>query len=141
MAVALDSSAVIGFLDRSDAFHEAADTAIRGVLTGGQNLCASVVTYAEVLTGAKLGHHDEDTVRGFFNDLVSNVLSVDFEAAERAAALRAEQRSLKMPDALIFAGADLHPDIDLIVCADEVAEKIGHLLDCKVKPLVPRSGS
>lgn len=137
MAVALDSNAVIGFLDRSDVFHEAADVRIRKLLAHGQSLYASVVTYAEVLTGAKLGHHDEDVVSGFFGDLVSEIVPVNVRAAERAAELRAERRSLRMPDALIFAGADVHPDVDLIVCADDVAEKIGRLLECEFEPLTP----
>lgn len=63
MAVVLDSGAVVGFLDRDDALHDAADAAVRD-LVRRQRLLVSVVTYAEVLTGARLGHHDEDHVRG-----------------------------------------------------------------------------
>ena len=137
MAVALDSTAVIGFLDRSDAFHEAADTKIRELLTSGESLRASVVTYAEVLTGARLGHHDEAIVRGFFKELVSEIVPVEVEVAERAAELRGQLKSLKMPDALILAGADLHPDVDLIICGDEVARKIQELLSCDIEPLAP----
>ena len=58
MAVVLDSDAVVGFLDRDDALHQAADGAIRD-LAREQALRASAVTYAEVLTGTRLGHHDE----------------------------------------------------------------------------------
>ena len=62
MAVALDSGVVVGFLDRSDPQHEAVDARIRE-LTLEHHLVDSTVTYAEVLTGAKLGHHDEARVR------------------------------------------------------------------------------
>ncbi|HEY6550639.1 MAG TPA: hypothetical protein VIY71_05505 [Solirubrobacterales bacterium] len=44
MAVVLDSDAVVGFLDRNDALHDAADAAIR-TLAGKERLLVSVVTY------------------------------------------------------------------------------------------------
>ena len=83
MAVVLDSDAVVGFLDKKDALHDAADAAIRE-LVREQRLLVSVVTYAEVLTGASLGHHDEGHVRGFFAQLISEVLPVDTTVADKA---------------------------------------------------------
>lgn len=139
MAVALDSNAVIGFLDRGDALHEAADNRIRELLGEGQNLHASVVTYAEVLTGAKLGHHDEGVVRGFFEELASRVMPVELPVAARAAELRAERTALKMPDALILAGAELDEEVEAILCSDEIAAKVKRSLRCKVEPLGPPS--
>ena len=73
----------------------------------------SVVTVAELLTGAKLGHHDERTVRRFFGQMVSKRIPLDEPAAERAAELRAAHKALKMPDALILASADLNADVVL----------------------------
>lgn len=122
MAVILDSDAVVAFLDRADALHDAADEAIRDLL-GKNRLFASAVTYAEVLTGARLGRHDEKQVRGFFADLVSEILPVDAEVADKAADVRARRKSLRMPDALILATAELHPEIDLIVTGDRRAAK------------------
>lgn len=122
MAVVLDSDAVVAFLDRADALHDAADEAIRDLL-GKDRLFASAATYAEVLTGARLGRHDERQVRGFFTDLVSEILPVDAEVADKAADLRARRRSLRMPDALILATAELHPEIDLVVTGDRRAAK------------------
>jgi predicted nucleic acid-binding protein len=135
VAVALDSNAVIGFLDSGDAFHEAADARIRELLGEGQNLYASVVTYAEVLTGAKLGHHDDGIVRGFFNDLITSLMPVERSVAERAADLRANRKAIKMPEALILAGADVEQEVDLILCSDDIAEKVKRALSCKVEPL------
>ena len=117
MAVILDSAAIVGFLDRDDALHPAAAEAIGGLLTE-QRLLASVVTFAEVLTGAQLMHHEEGLVRGFFADLVAEVLPVDVATAERAAKLRAGHRFLRMPDALILAAADLHPEADALLTGD-----------------------
>lgn len=124
--VVLDSGVVIGFLDRQDALHAAADAAVRE-LVRGQRLVASVVTYAEVLTGARLGHHNEGDVAGFFAGLLSAVLPVDVAVADKAADLRSRFKSLRMPDALILATAETDPDIDLIVTGDQQLAKVSGL--------------
>lgn len=133
MAVVLDSDAVIGFLDRKDTLHDAADAAIRD-LVHEQRLLVSVVTYAEVLTGTWLGHHDEDQVRGFFAQLISEVLPVDMSVADNAAEFRSRLKPLRMPDALIFATAETNPDVDLLVTGDAQAPKVPGL-DCAVRLL------
>lgn len=133
MAVVLDSDAVVGFLDRKDALHNAADAAIRD-LVRGQRLLISVVTYAEVLTGVKLGHHDEGQVRGFFAQLISEVLPVDMSVADKAADFRSHLKSLRMPDALILATAETNSDVDLIVTGDAQASKVPGL-DCAIRLL------
>jgi predicted nucleic acid-binding protein len=130
VAVVLDSNAVVGFLDRKDALHDAADAAIRD-LVREQRLLVSVVTYAEVLTGARLGHHDEGQVRGFFTQLISEVLPVDMTAADKAAEFRSRHQALRMPDALIFATAATNPDVDQLVTGDAQAPKVPGL-DCAV---------
>jgi predicted nucleic acid-binding protein len=126
VAVVLDSGVVVGFLDREDALHDVADTAVRE-LVRGQRLLASVVTYAEVLTGARLGHHDESAVGGFFTGLLSAVLPVDMAVADKAADLRSRVKSLRMPDALILATAETDPDVDLIVTGDQQLTKVSGL--------------
>lgn len=133
MAVVLDSDAVVGFLDRDDVLHDAADAAIRN-LVGREQLLVSVVTYAEVLTGARLGHHDEHRVRGFFGDLISEVLPVDVAVADVAADLRSRRKSLRMPDAMILATAEIQPEVSLVVTGDIEATKIAGL-NCKVQLL------
>lgn len=135
MAVALDSNVVIGFLDRSDRFHHAADKAIRELLAGEQ-LVVSAVTYAEVLTGARLGHHDEEVVKGFFADLISRILPVDAAVGDAAARIRAGAKTVAMPDALVAATAELDPDIELLLSADEGIAKLKDL-DCPVRLLSP----
>ena len=113
MGVALlDSNTVIGFLDADDLLHQAADTAVRAAASE-HVFAVSVVTVAELLTGAKLGHHDEETVRRFFAQTTSTRIPLDEPVAERAAELRAAHKALKMPDALILATADLHADVVL----------------------------
>jgi predicted nucleic acid-binding protein len=90
-------------------------------------MVASVVTYAEVLTGARLGHHNEDDVTGFFAGLLSAVLPVDVAVAEKAADLRSRFRALRMPDALILATAETDPEVDLIVTGDQQLIKVSEL--------------
>ncbi len=133
MAVVLDSDAVVAFLDRADALHDAADAAIRE-LVREERLLASVVTYAEVLTGARLGHHDERHVKGFFADLVSAVLSVDVAIADRAADLRAGSKALRMPDALILATAETDPGVDFVLTGDARLARVSGL-ECSVRLL------
>jgi predicted nucleic acid-binding protein len=123
VAVVLDSGAVVGFLDRQDALHEAADAAVRELVRGNR-LLASVVTYAEVLTGARLGHHNEDAVAGFFVGLLSAVLPVDVAVADKAADLCSRFQSLRMPDALILATAEMDPEVDLIVTGDQQLTRV-----------------
>lgn len=106
----LDSNAVVGFLDADDALHAHADVAVRSA-SRDHALGVSVVTVAELLTGAKLGHHEEQTVRAFLREAVPSRIALDETAAERAAELRSSQTSLRLPDALILATADLHADI------------------------------
>lgn len=131
MAVVLDSSVVVGFLDRSDDLHDAADGVIRELL-GSHRLFVSVITYAEVLTGARLGHHDEEQVAGFFTDLVSSIVPVDIEIGDCAARLRAGTKALAMPDALIAATAETNGEVELLVSGDgDVAKAKG--LGCPVR--------
>jgi predicted nucleic acid-binding protein len=125
MGVALlDSNTVIGFLDADDLLHEAADAGVRAAATE-HVFAVSVVTVAELLTGAKLGRHDERTVRRFFTQTISKRLPLDEPAAERAAELRAAHKALKMPDALILATADLNADV--VLTGDEQWLKVSGL--------------
>jgi hypothetical protein len=133
VAVVLDSGVVAGFLDRQDALHDAADAAVRS-LVREQRLLTSAVSYAEVLTGVRLGHHDEERVAGFFGGLISGVLPVDVEVADKAADLRARFKSLRMPDALILATAETEPDTELILTGDRQMTKVSGLR-CQVRLL------
>lgn len=134
MAVVLDSDAIIGFLNREDALHARASSRIRTLLGDRRALFASVVTYAEVMTGVHAARHAEQTVREFFETVVASLLPVTVTEAERAAELRGERRGLRLPDALILATADLHADVDLLLCGDRQAMKVPRL-GCRVELL------
>lgn len=138
--VLLDSSAVVGFLQPDDALHETAGTAIADAVRSGRFLAISAVTWTEVLTGAKLGHREEAIVRGFMADFAVDVLTVDAAVAERAAQIRARhteregtgrrgRSTVKAPDALILATADLHPDVESVIGGDARWARICRSLD------------
>jgi len=117
VAVALDADAIVAYLDRSDALHASAAERI-GEAAAADSLVASTVTFAEVLTGARLGHHDEALVRGFFRDLVTTLIAVDERVAEAAAGLRSTA-NLRMPDALVLATATVGEDVVALITGDE----------------------
>jgi predicted nucleic acid-binding protein len=124
--ILLDSTVIVGFLDADDALHAASVARLRE-LAAEDSFAASIVGYAEVMTGVRLGHHPEDRVSDFFEALIRELIPVDRAAADRAAELRAGRRSLRMPDALILASADLHEEVDLVLCGDGDWLKIGGL--------------
>lgn len=131
MAVALDADAIVGFLDRSDALHESAVRLI-GEAAAEDSLVASAVTLAELLTGAMLGHHDEQIVRGFFADLVASVIPVDEDVAQAAALLRARSK-LRMPDAIVLATAMVRPEITALITGDDrIAKAAGSDIELRV---------
>ncbi len=126
----LDSSVIIGAIDTGDALYAAAEPVVRAALAADDELVASVVTAAEVLTGAKLGHHDERLVLDFIDVVLTDRIEVDMAVAERAAELRAAHPALRMADALILATADRVADV--VLTADARWRKVRGLR-CKVR--------
>ncbi len=102
-AVALDASVVIGFLRPDDAHHQAARQILRDHTEATKILPASV--YAEILVKAVRAGRAEE-VDTFVDDLEAEVVPIDRAVARHAAALRAEHRSLRLPDAMALACAD-----------------------------------
>lgn len=131
--ILLDSTVIVGFLDADDALHETTVARLKEIV-GSHPLVASVISYAEVMTGVSLGHHPKENVDGFFDALVKDLLPVDRPVAARAAMLRGKRKSLSMPDALILATADLQPEIETVLCADGDWPKVKGL-GCKVELL------
>jgi predicted nucleic acid-binding protein len=133
--ILLDTTVIVGFLDRDDVLHDVAVAGLRAAGTSSA-FAASAVSYAEVMTGVALGHHPREAVEGFFADLIPELLPVNRAVAARAGALRGSRRSLPMPDALILATADLHDEVETVVCADGDWPKVAGLR-CRVQLLRP----
>ena len=98
----LDTSVVLGLLRASDAHHRAAVDILGKHLDSTKLLPASA--YAEILVRAiRTGTVAE--IDAFVDDMGADVVPADRRIARRAAALRAEHRSLRLPDALVLATA------------------------------------
>ena len=103
--ILIDSTVIVGFLDADDALHEAVRARLKR-LGPTRLLAASVISYAEVLAGAALGHHDGGRVQRFFDAVIAELLPVDRAVAACAARLRGRNAALRLPDALILATAE-----------------------------------
>src|SRR5262249_21875536 len=104
--VVLDASVVVAFLDASDAHHRGAVAALTSA--GSEELVLPASAYAEVLVvPARRGGEALATALEFVADLGLRIAPLDRAIAERAATLRAIHRSLRLPDALVLATADV----------------------------------
>lgn len=118
----LDSSVVVGLLDRDDALHMAATAAVERELEERQTLALSAVSWMEVLTGAERASGSAFDGDRFLERGGIPVLSVDRAVAETAAGIRRRaargRRRIRTPDALVLGTADAHPDVDRVLTAD-----------------------
>ena len=115
MGVALlDTSIVIGALNRDDALYEIAGQAIR-TERDRHALAISALTYAEILVGPlRVGGRAVEVVERFAAQV--RIVDLSPAIARLAAELRAT-RGLKLPDAVIVA-TGLRLEADVIVTAD-----------------------
>jgi predicted nucleic acid-binding protein len=115
MGVALlDTSVVIGALNRDDPLHAAASRAVR-VERDRHALAISALTYAEILVGPlRAGGHAVEVVERFAAQV--RIVELSREIARLAAELRVA-RGLKLPDAVIVA-TGMRLEADVIVTAD-----------------------
>ena len=113
--IVLDASVVIAHLDADDALHERARTALTEHADDDLRLPASA--YAECLVDpARRGRADEAQEK--IRLLGLEIVPLDDQTAERAAALRARVRSLRLPDALVVATAEAL-DADVVLTGDD----------------------
>lgn len=102
--VALDADIVIAFLDPGDDQHATAVAELRRRLAAADELLAAATVYAESIV-RPLQQGTEATVDEFFDAAGISIIPVDRAVARRAAALRAEHQSLRLPDAMSLATA------------------------------------
>ena len=102
--VALDADIVIAFLDPGDDQHATAVAELRPRLSAGDKLLAAATVYAEsIVRPLQLG--TDATVDEFFDAAGISIVPIDRAVARRAAVLRAEHQSLRLPDAMSLATA------------------------------------
>ena len=102
--VALDADIVIAFLDPGDDQHAVAVAQLRPRLAAGDELLVGATVYAETIV-RPLQQGTDATVDQFLDSAGIAVVPIDRAIARRAAALRAEHRSLRLPDAMLLATA------------------------------------
>ena len=102
--VALDADVVIAFLDPGDDQHARAVAELRPRLAAGDELLVGATVYAETIVRPLQGGTDA-TVDAFLDAAGITVVPVDRAVARRAARLRAEHTSLRLPDAMSLATA------------------------------------
>lgn len=102
--VALDADIVIAFLDGGDDQHSTAVAQLRPRLAAGDELLAAATVYAESIVHP-LQQGTDTTVDEFFDAAGISIIPIDRAIARRAAALRAEHPSLRLPDAMSLATA------------------------------------
>ena len=109
--IVLDASVVIAHLDPADAVHEQATKALIEHAADDLRLPASA--YAETLVDpARKGRLEE--ARGQIASLELQIVEIDQSLAEHAARLRARERTIRLPDALVLAcGEQLNADVIL----------------------------
>lgn len=102
--VALDADIVIAFLDPGDDQHANAVAELRPRLAAGDELLVAASVYAETIV-RPLQEGTDATVDQFFDAAGISIVPIDRAVARRAAALRAEHESLRLPDAMSLATA------------------------------------
>ncbi|WP_419915159.1 PIN domain-containing protein [Candidatus Poriferisodalis sp.] len=102
----VDAGVVIGHLDTSDAHHHAATAALAQVAGTATRLLLPATAYAEVLVHPfRVGAAEAAQVDAALAAIPIDVAALERSAARRAAQLRAEHRSLRLPDACVIATA------------------------------------
>lgn len=101
--IVLDTSILIAHFDRADSLHASATQALGQHEADELRLPASA--YAETLVGAA-ARSEHERMRAAILALGVTVEPITPESAERAAEIRSEHRSLRLPDALVLGCAE-----------------------------------
>lgn len=105
--VILDSSVLLGLLDPGDALHTSARRAVVSKQQDGHQLAVPASVLSACLVRAHR-HGNSSTaaeVEKAVDHIAADVVPLDRRIARVAAALRAQQKALRLPDALVIATA------------------------------------
>ncbi len=107
-AVVLDTSVVLALFDPDDSLHTGAVQAARRRRDAGDGFVLPASVLAELLVGAARRSEEEVAVRRRLTTAAFGPpYPVDEAVAVAAALRRARHQSLRLPDALVFAAADV----------------------------------
>jgi predicted nucleic acid-binding protein len=117
--VVLDASVVLALFDPEDALHASASAVAREWRAAGDDFLLPASVLAEVLVGAsRRGDAELASRRALAIAAFGPPHPVDEEVAVAAARRRARHRSLRLPDALVIATADV-TGADAVLTGDE----------------------
>lgn len=122
--VSLDADVLIAFLDPGDAQHELAVSELRSRMASGDQLLIAATVYSEVIV-RPLQQGTDRHVEEFLEAAGIRLVATDRAIARRAAQLRADHHSLRLPDAMSLASA-LSSDA-LLLTFDQKLQRIAGL--------------
>jgi len=103
-SLALDASVAIALFTANDAHHERAKVQLDAALDRDDSLLMAASAYSEIMVHA-VRNGEADLIDRFVDRLRMEIVPADRKIGRRAAELRAEKRSLRLPDALVLATA------------------------------------
>lgn len=122
--VVLDASVVLALLDPQDTLHQAATTALREHRAGGAQFALPASVLAEVLVGvARIGDQALEQRRDQIVAAFGPPVALDESVAVNAARIRATHRSLRLPDAVVLATAQIL-DATAVLTGDKQWQKV-----------------
>jgi predicted nucleic acid-binding protein len=125
-AVMLDTNIVTGLLNPNDALHAHALDAVRRWETQAGTFTLSVIAWSELRVGAlRKGAEAEKALAAFRSSAIDEIVLVNETTANSAARLRAQDLTIRIPDALIISSAR-ESGADVLLSADRKF--------CKVAP-------
>lgn len=103
-SLVLDANVAIALFSASDAHHGRALAELERALDRDDDLLMAASAYSEIMVHAVRSGQGE-LIDRFVDRLRMEVVPTDRDIGRRAAELRAERRSLRLPDALVAATA------------------------------------
>jgi predicted nucleic acid-binding protein len=132
--VLYDTNIVVSLLSPTDALHHAAARTAEAWEARGARTAISVVSWAELRTGAlRRGPDAEQALAAFCRVAVDEIVPVSVEIAEIAAGYRAVDLSIRMPDALVVA-TGRHIGADVVLTGDKQMARAAPKLVALVVP-------
>jgi predicted nucleic acid-binding protein len=117
--VVLDASVVLALFDPKDALHTAATAAARNQRNAGATFLLPATVLTEVLVGAaRMNAAEMDKARRQAVAAFGAPWPSDERVAVAAALRRARHRTLRLPDALVLATADVAA-ADMVLTGDQ----------------------
>jgi len=114
----IDAGVLIGFLDESDAHHEASTRELESARRPGEIAIPASALAESMVAPARKGDPSLEAVREFIDRLPVFVAELNAELAIIAAQVRARHgQKLKLPDALVVATA-INLEADVLVTSD-----------------------